>query len=366
MNRSVSRAAALVGCLTIALGLLAACGAPSTAQTPGATATASSSTAPGSAASTPAASTPAAGDGPRLAYLDDRSTGAAVIASLYNAINFKQYARAYSYWQSMENAPSFADFQQGYEGVEEVQLRLGTVSSSAGAGQVYSTVPVALTSIRSDGSTQTFVGCYTLHLANPGIQAAPPFQPLGIDRARVQQVDNSADTNTLLAQACAQQNQQSGAQPIPSQSADPADISASRYLDDRSSPVQVLRSLGNAINSRQYARAYSYWQHTQQAPPFDQFEQGYANTRSVQIETGTVSEDAGAGQLNASVPVTLIATMSDQSTQIFVGCYELHLANPGIQATPPFTPWGITKAEIKQVDRAANTTELMAQACANS
>ncbi len=31
------------------------------------------------------------------------------------------------------------------------------------------------------------------------------------------------------------------------------------YLDDRSTPIQVLKSYYNAINRQEYVRAYSYW-----------------------------------------------------------------------------------------------------------
>ena len=42
------------------------------------------------------------------------------------------------------------------------------------------------------------------------------------------------------------------------------------YLDDRSGPEQVLRSYVDAINRKEYARAYSYWEAgvaTSQLPP---------------------------------------------------------------------------------------------------
>lgn len=55
----------------------------------------------------------------------------------------------------------------------------------------------------SDGSVQTFVGCYTLHLARPQLQAIPPFSPMGIQRASIQAVDNGTATDDLMAQACA-------------------------------------------------------------------------------------------------------------------------------------------------------------------
>jgi hypothetical protein len=98
-------------------------------------------------------------------------------------------------------------------------------------------------------------------------------------------------------------------------------------------------------------------------PAFPDFEQGYANTESVQSTTGVVNTDAGAGQLNYAVPVTLVAQTRDGSTQTSVGCYRLHLAQAAIQAEPPFQPMAIRSATVEQVDNDADTETLMKEAC---
>jgi len=112
------------------------------------------------------------------------------------------------------------------------------------------------------------------------------------------------------------------------------------YIDDRSSADSVLRSYINAINLREYVRAYSYWQAgAAQVPAFEQFQQGYANTQSVELSTGPVTEDAGAGQIYYAVPVTLLTTLKDGQVQTFVGCYRLHLGErkrPGALSRPDF------------------------------
>jgi hypothetical protein len=54
----------------------------------------------------------------------------------------------------------------------------------------------------TDGSQQTFVGCYVTHLASPDIQTEPPFHPMGIMRANVSKVANGADTSSLMASVC--------------------------------------------------------------------------------------------------------------------------------------------------------------------
>src|SRR5215217_463954 len=58
------------------------------------------------------------------------------------------------------------------------------------------------------------------------------------------------------------------------------------YLDDRSGPVEVLGSLTNAINRREYARAYSYWEPDSAVlQPYAEFAAGYANTIEVELST---------------------------------------------------------------------------------
>jgi hypothetical protein len=146
----------------------------------------------------------AQGQAPEPGYLDDRSTPEAVISSYYDAVNRHEYARAYSYWEpaaaERELAP-FDEFVSGYADTASVELTLGEGGSGVGAGQLYFTVPVTLVATMTDGSLQTFVGCYTLHLARPQLQAIPPFRPLSIQRADIAAVDDG-DLAGLMAQAC--------------------------------------------------------------------------------------------------------------------------------------------------------------------
>ncbi|HVB64295.1 MAG TPA: hypothetical protein VNE17_06160 [Nitrolancea sp.] len=333
-----------------------------------ATATSAGTPAPttASVSTAPAATTPAAGDS-TANYLDDRSSAEEVIYSYYSAINGKQYARAYSYWASGTSSadlPPFAQFQQGYTTTRSVQVTIGSVSGGVGAGQLYYSVPVVLNSTTTDKGDQTFVGCYTLHLGNPAIQTEPPYHPLAIQQADVAQVTGNASVKDMLATAC--KNQQGESPILGTPSSDPNDIAATRYLDNRTSGIDEIRSYYNAINRKEYARAYSYWESnvdSSQLPAFAAFQQGYAATASVKLTLGSPVNGAGAGQLYTSVPATIVAKMTDGSTQTFVGCYTTHLAQPAIQSTPPFQPLGIQKAQVKKVANGANTASLMAQAC---
>jgi hypothetical protein len=132
------------------------------------------------------------------------------------------------------------------------------------------------------------------------------------------------------------------------------------YLDDRSDPAKLVGSLYNAINRKEYARAYSYF--TNPMPKeFEAFVKGYADTASVDLLTGTVTADAAAGNRYYGVPVAIRATTNGSEEQIFAGCYTLHMANAAIQA-PTFRPLAIEKASLKKSDK-SNLEEALPASC---
>jgi hypothetical protein len=123
-----------------------------------------------------------------------------VVSSMLNAINRKEYVRAYSYWQN--NKTSYTDFANGYSDTDTVTATFGTVTSDAGAGQFYYKVPVAEYVTHTDSSKHIYVGCYTLHLANPGMQGTLPFEPLGITEGKFKEYPAGTDVNPLLGTVC--------------------------------------------------------------------------------------------------------------------------------------------------------------------
>lgn len=118
------------------------------------------------------------------AYLDDRSNAAAVILSLYNAVNRHEYARAWSYWGEGPDRPDYEAFRDGYLQTEEVFVALGPIYAEGAAGSVFYTLPVALEAHEQDGAVRVFAGCYWLRLGQPAIQE-PPFRPLHIVRGKL-------------------------------------------------------------------------------------------------------------------------------------------------------------------------------------
>jgi hypothetical protein len=325
--------------------------APPTATDTAAPPTATDTAAPPTATATSQAPMPSAG------YQDDRSTAVTVLESYVNALNLKEYARAYSYWEANAEVEPFPDFEAGFAQTEAITLTTGPLGGEGAAGNLFYTVVAALEATLTGGTQQLFVGCFTLHLAQPAVQATPPFRPLGIRSADLDEVPPGTDPAPLLAAACPPTVPLTPEATLP-----PGDVGPSAYLDDRSHPVALLRSLFNAINRHEYLRAYSYWKAGSDVGSFEDFEAGYAETESVALVTGPVTGDAGAGQYNYLVPVTL-SVETTGGPQTFVGCYHLHLSNPGFQAEPPFEPLGIRAAALDEVPPGTDPAPLMATAC---
>jgi hypothetical protein len=136
-------------------------------------------------AATLAGSAAYAGAQDQAAYSDDRSDGAALVRSLYNAIDRHEYARAYSYFSKPMD--DYRTFVSGYAKTVDVQVMIGTVTQEGAAGSIYAPVPVAIKSTEKGGKEQIFAGCYIIRIVNAAIQE-PPFSPLHIESAELEEV----------------------------------------------------------------------------------------------------------------------------------------------------------------------------------
>ena len=117
---------------------------------------------------------------------DDRSTAVSVIESLYNAINRREYLRAWSYFRDEPDRPDFESFAKGYADTSRVRVKLGATETEGAAGSTYYRVPAVVEATRG-GTATVFSGCYELRLVQPAVQAEPPFQPLGVVRGNLRQ-----------------------------------------------------------------------------------------------------------------------------------------------------------------------------------
>ncbi|RUW75829.1 DUF1176 domain-containing protein, partial [Mesorhizobium sp. M4B.F.Ca.ET.049.02.1.2] len=91
-------------------------------------------------------------------YIDDRSDAAAVIRSLYSAINRHEFARAWGYYGDTKPAKDFDAFVKGYDGTDTVEVKTGAVSDEGAAGSIYYSVPVAIQATDKKGEAKVFAG----------------------------------------------------------------------------------------------------------------------------------------------------------------------------------------------------------------
>ncbi len=132
----------------------------------------------------------------------------------------------------------------------------------------------------------------------------------------------------------------------------PGNPASSPIYEDRTGAIQTLLSYSNAINRKDYQRAYGYWERpgtgpTTTPPDYATFVRGYADTASVDVTAGTPVYDAGAGNFWATVPVVIRATTTGGGSQVFAGCYVLHHTNPGADPRPDAALWKLNRARIQ-------------------
>ncbi|MCA0031699.1 DUF1176 domain-containing protein [Mesorhizobium sp. B263B2A] len=142
----------------------------------------------------------AADDAPEAPYVDDRSSAEAVIHSLYSAINRHEFARAWSYFGDTKPAKDLDSFVKGYDGTAKVEVETGAISDEGAAGSIFYNVPVAIRATDKTGGEKVFAGCYTLRQVNAQIQAAPPFDPIHIEKGALK--PSTADFEEAVPPSC--------------------------------------------------------------------------------------------------------------------------------------------------------------------
>lgn len=128
-----------------------------------------------------------AATGARADYLDDRSTPERLVESLYNALANKEFARAWSYFETRP-ATDFDTYVSGFEGTGKVEVRTGPAEADSAAGTTRWHVPVAILATGTDGSETVFAGCYVARLSDPQIQGEP-YRPMAFEGARLSVAD---------------------------------------------------------------------------------------------------------------------------------------------------------------------------------
>lgn len=271
---------------------------------------------------------------------DDRSGPTTLLASYANAINRGEYARAWGYWESPPN-PSYEDFVQGFADTAFVRLAVRPPTWFEGAaGSSYAQVATLLSATHADGSQHNFIGCYVSRRSN--VQQSGDEPTWSLYDASLQPTPRNASDALLLAEAC-----QSGPL-VP--------------YDDRSGAVAMLASYVNAINLREYGRAWAYWE-TPPEQSLEAFAQGFAETESVLLVVRPPTRFEGAaGSTYVAIPTLLSALHNDGTRHNFTGCYVArrpNLGGPGIEKV-----WSIYDATVDRAPGNSTDVTLLDGACA--
>ncbi len=270
-----------------------------------------------------------------------------MLATYFDAISRKDYGAAAAYRVREGGGtpdPSIATtLAADYASASSVMPVVNPlVPYGAAAGSQYAPVPTLLVISQTDGSKRYVAGCVQARRANPFVFDPPQDTGWEVDRETFSPA-SSADANAL-ATGC-----DTGGLPGP--------------FNDRSSPVNLLAALYDAVNRKDYGRAYGYWEQPPSGMSLAQFASGYADTASVLVVVRPpLRYDGAAGSLYAAMPTLLVSTHTGGSKDAFVGCYVGRRTNPLVSGTD--TGWRLYSGSLGAAPgNAANAALLATTAC---
>jgi hypothetical protein len=135
---------------------------------------------------------------------------------------------------------------------------------------------------------------------------------------------------------------------------------ATELMDTTASPIDVLASYYNAVNRREYSRAYGYLE-AQGRPAFATFADGYADTGVAHITRLLVANGQQAGNAHAitCVGIALVASSKEGSETGYGGWYQVTSTRG---QNPYFAGWRIVLPG-SQISVGAPATLPPASAC---
>jgi hypothetical protein len=117
------------------------------------------------------------------------------------------------------------------------------------------------------------------------------------------------------------------------------------YLDDRSTPEQLIHSYFNALNRSEYVRAFSYF-----APDvfesFDAMQFKYDDVVKLDVTIGQSAQESAAGANYYQFPVEVEYEHAEGQHHIERGCISIRWPRPQADDRPPFEPMAITGADL--------------------
>lgn len=140
---------------------------------------------------------------------------------------------------------------------------------------------------------------------------------------------------------------------------DSPDPDARPPRDDRGDPIAMLMSYYEAINARDYRRAYRFWESPES--PYERFVAGFADTDRVRLLVEPSGRNEGAaGSVYAEITTIVVATTRAGSERVFAGCYTVRRSNVRDNS------WRIYRANITTMPAGARISRMLSQGCNNS
>ncbi len=128
--------------------------------------------------------------------------------------------------------------------------------------------------------------------------------------------------------------------------------------ENRSDPLATLASYYEAINARDYRRAYGFWDSP--TTSFERFASGFADTDRVRVLVEPSARvDGAAGSAYANISTILVATTRAGMDRVFAGCYVMRRSNVQDRG------WKIYRADVSQVPSSTRLSRMLSQACRN-
>lgn len=136
----------------------------------------------------------------------------------------------------------------------------------------------------------------------------------------------------------------------------PADPDDGPAADNRSDPIGSLNAYFDAINAKDYRRAYRFWE----SPPssYEQFARGFADTERVRLLVDPSSRTEGAaGSAYVQIPIIIVSTLRSGVESVFAGCYVMRRSNVRDRG------WQINRADVSQFPSNARISRLLSRHC---
>lgn len=124
-------------------------------------------------------------------------------------------------------------------------------------------------------------------------------------------------------------------------------------------PIEILASYYDAINTRDYRRAYGFWESPQTS--YERFVAGFADTDRVRLLVEPPARREGAaGSVYAEITTIVVASTRAGSERVFAGCYVLRKSNVRDSG------WRIYRADISTMPAGARVSRMLSHGCRNS